>query len=262
MNPDNIPQELKELKQWVCVKRDSKVPMLAWAPRAASASDFETWSTFGQAVDAVKRGRYDNIGFVFNSNDFVGIDIDAGYDEDGFITEMAAEIIGKCQSYTEHSRSGRGFHIIVKGKLPFRGKNNLNGVEIYQSGRYFIMTGDCLLYNRLSENQPAIDFVVEKYFTTGNRLCQDNRLCDGRIYCPIWQAPAGRKIRLRPIYPRIPQGSRNICLTSLAGMLHNQGYSKDAIWDELNYCNKSACDPCLDPDEITSIICSVTRYKR
>ena len=52
----------------------------------------------------------------------------------------------------------------VRGTLPFKGKNNLNGVEIYKAARYFIMTGDTLLYNDIIENQEAIDYVVETYF--------------------------------------------------------------------------------------------------
>lgn len=51
-------------------------------------------------------------------------------------------------------------------------------------------------------------------------------------------------------------------LTSLAGMLHNQGYSKQQIYDELLYCNTVACDPPLDRGEIQTICNSVTRYKR
>ena len=84
----------------------------------------------------------------------------------------------------------------------------------------------------------------------------------GRIYCPIWEMPENNRIKLRPVYPRIPNGSRNICLTSLAGMLHNQGYSKQQIYDELLYCNTVACDPPLDRGEIQTICNSVTRYKR
>ena len=146
MNLNNIPPELKELPQWVCTAGDQKVPMIAtMSGFAASSTNRNTWSTFGCAARAVETGRYGYVGFVFNDNGIIGIDIDDGYDEDGFMSELAADIIGKCESYTEKSKSGRGFHILLKGKLPFGGKNNLKGVEIYKSSRYFIMTGDTLL---------------------------------------------------------------------------------------------------------------------
>lgn len=258
---EHIPQSLKDLNQWVCVHADSKVPMKCFEPEAASSTDPETWSPFATAVQAVADGHYDNIGFVFNDNDLVGIDIDTGYDADGFITTIAADILGKCQSYTERSRSGRGFHILLKGKLPFKGRNNLKGVEIYRASRYFIMTGNVVVYHELREDQEAIDYVVEKYFPETKR--DDNAKSVGnRIYIPIWEKPVGNRIKLRPVYPRIPNGCRNICLTSLAGMLHNQGYSKEQIYDELIYCNTVACDPELPRSELQTIVSSVTRYKR
>ena len=169
--------------------------------------------------------------------------------------------LGKCKSYTEKSRSGRGFHIIMRGSLPFKGKNNLNGVEIYKASRYFIMTGEVMLYEDICENQFAIDYVVEKYFAEVQREATPKALTN-RVYIPRWDKPQNGRIKLRPIYPRIPNGCRNICLTSLAGMLHNQGYSRDQIYDELIYCNTVACDPCLDRSEIRTIVNSVTRYKR
>lgn len=258
---EHIPQALKELDQWVCVHADSKVPMKSFEREAASSTDPDTWSPFATAVQAVADGHYDNIGFVFNDNDLVGVDVDIGYDEDGFLTPVAADILGKCQSYTERSRSGRGFHILLRGTLPFKGRNNLNGVEIYRSSRYFIMTGDAIVYHTLRENQEAIDYVVEKYFPEVKRD-ENSKLMGNRVYTPIWEKPVGSRIKLRPVYPRIPNGCRNICLTSLAGMLHNQGYSKSQIYDELIYCNTVACDPELPRNELQTIVNSVTRYKR
>ncbi len=259
---DNIPSTLKDLPQWVCVEADSKVPMRAFENVPASSVKPETWASFEDALQSVRDGNYDNLGFVFNDNNLVGIDIDFGYDEDGFISELAADIIEHCRSYTERSRSGRGFHVILRGNIPFKGKNNLHGVEIYSAARYFIMTGDVVLYNQLSENQEAIDYVLEKYFpdiTKTNALDSNN---DTRLYVPVWESPVDGRIKLRPMYPKIPKGCRNICLTSLAGMLHSHGYSRDQIYDELLYCNQTACEPVLERSEIKSIVSSVTRYQR
>lgn len=260
MSLQNIPNELKSLKQWVCSSLNSKVPKIATRPANASSTDANTWCTFYDAVMSVKHGKYDNVGFVFNNNGIVGVDIDTGYDDDGFLTELASDIIGKCKSYTEKSRSGRGVHILLKGTLPFKGKNNLTGVEIYQEARYFIMTGDTLIYDTIVENQEAIDYILSKYFSS-SRESKTTSVFDSRIYNPQW-VKSEDKIKLRPVYPRIPNGCRNICLTSLAGMLHNQGYTKQQIYDELMYCNKVACEPMLNESEIRTIVGSVTRYKR
>ena len=260
MSLQNIPNELKSLNQWVCSSLDSKVPMIATLRAAASSTNPDTWRTFDEAVYSVERAHYDNIGFVFNNNGIVGIDIDTGYDDDGFLTELAADIINHCKSYTEKSRSGRGVHILLKGTLPFKGKNNLTGVEIYQTARYFIMTGNTLMYKNIIDNQEAIDYVVEKYFPE-TRCKKDTPFSTPRIYEPQW-VKNNDKIKLRPIYPSIPDGCRNLCLTSLAGTLHNQGYSVKQIYDELLYCNKVACNPALPEYELQNIVKSVTKYKR
>lgn len=260
MNLTNIPEELRKLNQWVCTKGDSKVPRRAFMDGAASSTDENTWSSFDTARSSVERGYNDYVGFVFADTGIVGIDIDDGYDEDGFMSELAADIIGKCESYTERSKSGRGFHILLKGDLPFKGKNNLKGVEIYKSSRYFIMTGDTLLYHNIVESQEAIDYIVEKYFPEV-RESESNRNMPNRIYTPIWVKTEG-KIGLRPEYPPIPDGTRNISLTSLAGQWHTLGYNREEIYRELLYVNSIACNPPLDINEIQCIVNSVTRYKR
>jgi hypothetical protein len=208
----------------------------------------------------VQEGNYDYVGFVFADNGIVGIDIDEGYDEDGFMSELAADIIGTCQSYTEKSKSGRGFHILLKGELPFKGKNNLKGVEIYKTARFFITTGDVLLYSDIVENQQAVDYIVDKYFPD-MREGASERTTNNRIYTPKWERPT-EKISLRPVYYPIPDGTRNISLTSIAGQWHTMGYNKEEIYRELLYVNSVACTPPLDINEIQSIVNSVTRYRR
>ena len=260
MNLKNIPIEIQTLKQWVCTKGDSKIPMNATKPFPASSSAPNTWSSFETAISAVADGIYDYLGFVFNDNGIVGIDIDDGYDKDGFLSEIATDIIGKCKSYTEKSKSGRGFHILLKGTLPFKGKNNCKGVEIYKAARYFIMTGDTLLYHNIVESQEAIDYVVEKYFPDV-RTESEGSSSGSTIYTPKWEKP-NETIPLRPIYPPIADGTRNLSLTSLAGQWHNMGYTKEDIYKELLYVNSIACNPPLDINEIQTIVNSVTRYRR
>ena len=248
---NNIPEELRKLKQWVCASDCSKVPMQATNHFPASSTNPATWSSFEEAVGAVESGHYDYIGFVFNDNGIVGIDIDEGFDSNDNISDLAYDIIGKCRSYTEKSKSGRGFHIFVKGDVPFKGKNNLAGVEVYKTARFFIMTGDRIApWLDIAENQTALDESKSATVTP-------------RIYNPEWDCPKGSKrIRVKPHYPTIPDGCRNICLTSLAGMMHSIGYTKGQIYRELQYANDTACKPPLDDGELRSICNSVTRYRR
>lgn len=164
-----------------------------------------------QAEWAVENGHYDHIGYVFADQNIVGIDIDAGF-EDGLMTPLCADIMQACHSYTEKSRSGRGVHILMRGKLPFSGKNNLAGVEIYQARRFFIMTGKVLIFPEIIDNQEAIDYVVEKYFKETEKTGSNSNMVQ-RIYSPKFPKPTGGRIFVRPDYPEIPDGGRNISLT-------------------------------------------------
>ena len=262
INYANIPEDLRRLNQWVCANEGSKVPMQANRPYAASSTNPDTWASFEDALWAVENGYYDYLGFVFNDNGIVGIDIDDGFDENDRVTQLAYDIVGKCFSYTEQSKSGRGFHIFVKGDIPFKGKNNLAGVEMYKAARFFIMTGDIITpWTNIAENQQALDCIVDKYFPETRE--RKSTKVTPRIYNPEWDGPKGsRRVKIRPNYPRIPDGCRNICLTSLAGMMHSLGYTKVQIYRELQYANDTACDPPLPLAELMSICNSVTRYQR
>lgn len=262
INYDNIPMELRQLRQWVCVAGNRKVPMQAFGFAPASSTNPATWSSFEEAVLAVKMGFYDYIGFVFSDNGIVGIDIDEGFTPEGNLSSLAADIIKRCGSYTERSKSGRGFHIFVKGDIPFKGKNNLAGVEIYKDARFFIMTGDTILgFPDIIQNQPALDDIVSKYFPEIREA--KTAAVTPRIYNPQWDCPKGSKrVRIKPNYPVIPDGCRNICLTSLAGMMHSIGYTKGQIYRELQYANDTACRPPLNDCELRAICNSVTKYRR
>lgn len=256
---ENLPPELKAERAWVNVWNNSKIPMQSAIRKGASSVLPDTWSNFETASAAVENNTYDGIGYVFHDTGLVGIDIDTGY-EDCFLSQTAADIIGHCRSYTEKSRSGRGFHILLRGDLPFHGRNNRQGVEIYKSRRYFIMTGNVLIFSEIIDNQEAIDYIVATYFPDAPK--EGGSSITQRIYSPVYRKPEGGKVSLKPQYPEIAPGSRNISLTSLAGQLHNQGYSKAEIYKELLYCNSIACKPPLDRSEVELIVNSVTKYRR
>jgi len=238
-------------------ERDEKRP-LTTGGTYASSSDPSTWDSFANADTVVNEwGQADYLGFVFNNNGIVGIDIDKGFEE-GLMTYLCADIMDACQSYTEVSRSGRGVHIILKGDIPFSGRNNRNGVEIYKSGRFFIMTGDVLIFDEIIENQEALDYIVEKYFSD----VRDERGYSRKLYTPEWRPPENGRFPLRPEYTPLGPGERNDCLTSLAGSLWNVGYSSENILSELRKVNRQACSPPLDDRELRNIVRSISRYRR
>lgn len=258
-----IPNELKQLHNWVCVHNNKKIPMKAWTYEAASSSDPLTWSDYANAEHSVNLGYYDYLGFAFDGTGYIGIDIDCGKDEFDLMSTTASDIIKHCKSYTEESKSGRGYHIIIKGDLPFNGKNNQKGVEIYKTKRFFIMTGKTIIFKDIIKNQDAIDYVVDKYFKETERNNSDDSFNHFKIYTPKWEnCIKGKKILLEPEYPKIKNGCRNISLTSLAGSMHITGYEKSQIYQKLLYVNDVACIPKLPITEIQNICDSICKYRR
>jgi len=135
---ENIPQELKNLNQWI-ITDSSKIPKDAKTGQNAKANDKSTWSDFETALKGMERFGYCYLGFEFD-NGYFGVDLDKCLDNQDFIEEFVETL----QSYTEISRSGNGIHIICKGTLP-NGAKRRGNVEMYSDKRYFIITGN--LYN-------------------------------------------------------------------------------------------------------------------
>ena len=257
-----LPEQLKALNTWVVVKEGSKIPMDAKTGRPASVSNSNTWSDFETAEKAVSEGSFANLGFVFNNNGFVGIDIDDGFDKDGFLTPETVEIIERCKSYTEISRSGRGVHIILAGDLPFSGRNNQKHKEIYKDGRYFILTGKTFRYNKITHNQEALDWVIATWFrvTKQKNMIYKKSIAQVEQKINIRHQIKDKKIEWKYMYRKIHEGSRNIALTSIAGTLKNSGFSRNQAYKMINKINSIVCSNPLELAEIQNIVRSIYRY--
>lgn len=144
----NIPDELKQLKNWCVWKfqerngKKTKIPFNAETGEFAKSNDKSTWSNYETAVNAEG---VDGIGFFFEPP-YLGIDIDDidddlhRYQHGDKLDNIVNEFNEAFKSYTEVSPSGNGLHIIVKGKIPGNRRRKGN-IEMYDSGRFFTMTG-------------------------------------------------------------------------------------------------------------------------
>lgn len=151
---DRVPEALTSLKQWVVWKavpkkrRDgsikiTKIPYNPVTKHQASTAKASSWGTFQQAVETYQLdSEFAGIGFVFSTHDdLVGIDLDACFEEDGTLKPEAENAVNLVDSYTELSPSGKGLHIICRGRLPGSGHcDKLNGREMYQQERFFTIT--------------------------------------------------------------------------------------------------------------------------
>jgi putative DNA primase/helicase len=177
VTPENIPEPLKALKQWVIWRyfwvpdeqKYDKPPMNAHTGNLASTTNAATWSTFDQAMAAYATGHVDGIGLVVcRTNGIVAGDLDHCRDpKTGEITPEALAIIRALNTYTEISPSAEGFRWFAKGPLPGKGRKR-GTVEVYNHARYVTVTGQHLegTPTTIEPRQEAIDALLTRVFGT------------------------------------------------------------------------------------------------
>lgn len=171
---NHIPDDLKQFKSWVLWRSEDhglpkpvKVPYSVHGHKA-SVTDPSTWSSFEQVIACPCVG-YDKvfmadeplveasgIGFVISDADpFTFIDLD---DTEGNAEAAARHtaIFSAFNSYSEMSPSGRGLHIIVRGKVAGAGRRR-SKVEVYSRERYMTVTGHVYHQAPIAERQDLIN---------------------------------------------------------------------------------------------------------
>lgn len=158
---ENIPNELKELKQWglwaLVLKEGEKSAKRLIShdlrrPISPKPKDYKHLEVFEVALGTLRtcyqrqfltNGEtwvVSGLGFVLTADDpFVIVDVDDCIVE-GQLSAEAQEVIDHFNAPTEISHSGNGIHIICKGKLPSPACRKGN-YEIYEKERFFALTG-------------------------------------------------------------------------------------------------------------------------
>lgn len=209
----NIPGELQQLPNWGVFKliwqedrqKYTKHPYNALTGQLASSTDSSTWCSFEDAVNVYESSEeYQGLAFFFQKP-YIGIDLDGiGEDLDryleGDITDnIIYEFMSACRTYAEVSQSGKGVHLIGKIDDIPGARRRKGNVEMYNSGRFFAITGNRFgefvdevnwieprqmehLYRKYLE--PKIEYVtpsVGSTYITGNDLDIDSiieRACE------------------------------------------------------------------------------------
>lgn len=167
----NVPIELLALRQWVGWKlqyqpekeRYTKPPFSPHSGQYAQTDNPSTWGGIQDVLDAQFDYDLDGAGFVFTEQDpLSGVDLDGCVNDEGEIEPWAQEIINEFDCYTEFSPSGKGIHIITKGRVPSGLKRG--GIEVYSSGRYFTVTGNRVpgTPEEINERQPQLDALYKR----------------------------------------------------------------------------------------------------
>ncbi len=149
-NPySSVPEQLTHCPNWVSWKLEpnsdgnpTKVPYYT-AHEKASSIDPTTWRIFDEVCDIIPLPD-SGIGFMFDGNGIVGIDLDHCFN-DGILDPRFVDIINTLKTYTEISPSGHGLHLFIRcSEHPYPKGKKRGDFEIYSKERYFTVTGNQL----------------------------------------------------------------------------------------------------------------------
>lgn len=155
MNFNNIPEEMRALKQWACYRTytaaDGKKKKVIISPndgKFAKCNAPETWATFDYARRYCERYKYEGLTFAL-TNGITFIDIDHAVDKNTgkILSKDAEELLSALpDTFIERSVSGTGIHLLVKGSLPTDAlkRNDNKGLEMYDTNRFICMTGNLI----------------------------------------------------------------------------------------------------------------------
>ena len=163
---EQIPSELRNAPQWIVSReeivdgRPTVPPRHPGTGQKIDPTNPLNWGTFEQAVATGEP----YLGFCLSHGDpYTIIDLDDKADKPATQEqrEFFQKLIAAFGSYTEVSRSGRGFHIVVRGRIPAGRRSDKNRVEVYTADRYFIMTGNVLPgYTEIVDGQRGLDWLL------------------------------------------------------------------------------------------------------
>jgi len=165
----NIPLMMRAENHWILWQLEGKTDTfkgtkIPYNPKnpfiKASTTDPLTWESFGYTLSMAKMQGMTGVGYVFTEDQgIIAVDIDNALTEHG-IDEKAKRVLDTFagKTYIEKSHSGKGFHILCKGKMP---EGKLKGIEVYNSGRYFAITGE--LFEGISSINHLPDELKELY---------------------------------------------------------------------------------------------------
>lgn len=156
---ENIPSELRSTPQWIVANKDA-IPLDVVSKKATDPTCPDSWATFEEAV--ATGATY--VGFCLSHADpYTIIDLDDKADKPATDEQRTffQQLIAAFGSYTEISRSGRGYHIVVKGKIPAGRRSDRNRIEVYSADRYFIMTGNVIEgRTEIVDGQRGLDWLL------------------------------------------------------------------------------------------------------
>ena len=165
---EQLPEELRLLRQWCAAGEDGAPVSPVWKmpdgrPSLAKTNVPASWGTLEEALAL----GLPYVGIVLSGQDpYCIIDLDdkvyAPAPEEE--KERFQLMIQTFQTYTELSRSGRGYHLICKAELPGNEGRRRGHVEVYTAGRFMITTGNRVNDHAIEERQSLVTQMAGQMF--------------------------------------------------------------------------------------------------
>ena len=195
---EQIPDELKYVPKW-CIAAPDKSPYTVGGYNASvtKPSNWSDW--YSVALTAAQWGNGAGIGFVLSEDDdFTCIDLDVKDNTPPEQIERFWKIVQAFDSYTERSRSGKGLHVWIKGKVGTGCRRD--GVEVYSQQRFIICTGDVVLAKPVENRQELLDLLVAEIRAAAQTnhielVEQDETVTDEDIWKKAAEAANGDKFQ-------------------------------------------------------------------
>lgn len=152
-----IPNELKELKNWMYCNEQNNAP-------ADKNGKITSWTNKNNWVN------YNNETKVFLlDGDYVVIDFDRCLDENGNLYDWALDFVSPFLNngyYIEYSRSRRGLHVIGKGQLPKNISIKMNNIhkkykDLHKKSGIEIFVNHAITLTGIAYKNNALDFIKE-----------------------------------------------------------------------------------------------------
>ncbi len=161
------PKPLMELwdeRRWV--NHQKKIPYNPRTGSKARSNDPNTCVYFKEAAAALNE--FEGVEYLLG-NGVCAIDLDHCINpETGKIDEEAYRIVDMLDSYAEVSPSGTGIHILIKGDMPFTGRQGSRDadlqIEMYSEFRFITITGDAINDKPIGERTAEIKGLADQYF--------------------------------------------------------------------------------------------------
>ena len=260
---ENIPHDMIQEDRWIIWKAESrsgkitKIPYQIDGATCSKSNDPETWSSYNEAISALKtlRDRGFELGFMLGDG-FAGVDFDLAVVGDG-VKVWAKDLYDQIKhfSYVEFSPSGTGFKATFKGQKPEGTKGSKKsfgegkeGIEVYDKGRFWAITGESISDN-FGQADSAFDELCRVHL--GGRT--QTEPAPKTVQYTLQDNDADAWTRATAYIEKIDgcsEGGRDSLLFNVCGHLWSFGLSEDQVATLAGWFNQNRLSPPMDDFEV------------